>query len=297
MKKKETSKLKYWLLGIFLLIFTLLSVFLYKIFNADLGDSYVVSIYTESGEGHLLVFGISEEKLTKFTLPSQTLMDVARQRGEWRMSSVWKLIESEDLPKTMYSDTIIKSLKVPVNAWSSEDILSLYNFNLVNNLKFIFSANSNISFSDRIALTIFSTNVSHKDREEINLAETSYLYEAKLSDGDTGFARQTELSTRLRHYFVINTESNLIEKVEIINKSGMGNFSIDTMIKTLETVGLHILSIRDEENSDINCEIESKEKTESVDNIIKVFGCNFKKNDTGNFSMKVSVGKNFVKRF
>jgi len=240
--------------------------FAYKLYSVDLGGTFTVAVPGESGEVYLLVYGIDEDRLTRFTIPKETLMDVAMQRGEWRMGSVWKLIESENLSRQILSNTIIKSLKVPVDAWALQE---------ANSLKFL-STTSSLNLMEKIRLLAFASGVSKKNREEVDFSETSYLFEARFADGEAGYKRQSDMSSKLRHFFVSPEVAEESEKIEIVNLTSGSKNQINSILETLETLGTHILSVRDGELEDsLDCIVESRKNSETVKKISAVFGCEY----------------------
>lgn len=297
MRKKTNKKVKYqkfkaksiYLFGfavMFLLVFTIFC--LYKVLKTNLGGTFAVVAPAENGDAVLSVFAISEEKITRFVIPSETLMDVSLQRGEWRMGSVWKLIESERLNRSVYSNTIIKSLNVPIDGWYEKDVSGLG----------LITSGSSLNFSQKLKLFFFETSVSRKDREEINFLDTSYLTETKLADGEVGFKRASEMSSKLRHYFVSPEIANAAHKVEVVNATGSYMGDIRSLVKTLETMGVHVLSVREEGIDEyMDCVISARSQSKTVVRIQELFKCKYDNRDSGNFDAVITIGEKFLNRF
>ena len=287
-EKVKPSKKSYVVLIIIFTLILTIALFIYSVLKTDLGGTFTVAAPSENGDGVLTVFAITEEKVTRFVVPSETLMDVSLQRGEWRMGSVWKLIEGERLNRNVYSNTLIKSLNVPVDGWYEREVKGLR----------LLTAKSSLNIFQKLKLFLFESSVARKDREEINFSETSYLFEAKLTDGEDGYRRQNEMSSKLRHYFVSPEIANAAEKFEIVNATGSYIGNISSMVKTLETMGVHVLSVKEESlDEHIDCVISSNKQTETVSRIMKLFNCKYDRRHSGSFDAVVTIGERFLNRY
>lgn len=270
------------------LLTTLLVYQVVQIFRTDLGGVFSVVKPTQEGSAFIYVYGISEDVITTFQIPSETMMEMALQRGEWRMGSIWKVIQSEGLDGGVLSNSIVKSLNVPLDGWSEVEPSKIATF----------TAASSLTMAQKIKLFFFARGVQKKNQEFINFADTSYLYESRLADGEYGFSRQNEMSGKLRHYFISPEIVSISEKVQVVNSTGKSRYSINSFLETLETLGSHVVSIKEEEAKiALDCIVESQKTSVTVKKIKDVFKCDYVSRRVDNFDIRISVGEKFLKRF
>lgn len=144
---------------------------------------------------------------------------------------------------------------------------------------------------------MFSIQNNKASRETINLSDTSYLSEGKLSDGMTGYQVTDRLPVRLAAIMSAPGVGNRVVRVGI-NNAGGEEFSseVHSLVTTLEVIGTKVLSVKNVEVSDSDCVIQGDAKDSLVVYLSDVFGCKTQ-SSTGNFDIEMNLGKKFMERF
>lgn len=234
---------------------------------------------------------LSEE--TTITIPGDTECTVARNYGSLRIKNVWQLGLNEKLGGKLLAETVTNNFLFPTMLWSQID--------MSDNWKFVFAPGlTNIPFGDRIAMTLFSLRVKSIDKTQIDLGKNQFLKKQILTDGQTGYVMNGNVSGRLTVYFSDNSFADtagsgkslrfaLVDSTEttgIVN--GVGSI--------LEILGAKVVSVdRETVSQDLDCEVFGKNK-DAVRKIATLFSCKLT-SDTSDFDMVMRMGIKFAKRF
>ncbi len=298
-KKSRIVKRKPWL---FLIIpLSLIAYFLsFVFFGPHLWDgksSLSLAINTPKGDVLLAVFDPARDTITTILLPKDTQVNVSRQLGIWRLGSVWKLAENENLDGRLLAETISKSFKLPIEAWAGKGALGFSKGDIPSLLKSLFLLyQTNLKFRDKLGLTFFSIRVRSSNKIQLNPLRLGYLFETKLSDARLGYKIRGDMGPEISAVFTDSQVSQEDLTIAIVDASGQrgiaGQFG-----KIIEVLGAKVVSLQVVDKEDLDCEVIGL-KSKTASKIANIFSCQYiKKLPENNFDIQVNLGKQFAERF
>lgn len=297
-KNKESRSKKNisgWLLiPVFLIIF--LYVFIKVNTNVWNGKDKVSVVYKyDNGDIGLTVLDPTLSESTTLVIPGGTQVDVARNYGTYRIKNVWQLGVDEKIGGLLLAETVTKNFLFPVSLWTGKSPgLEQGDFGSIFNFIFI-PGQTNISFCDRIRMSMFAAKVSVLGRNTINLGESRFLDKKILNDGDMGYFISGSISQRLTVYFLDNEMEQKDVKVNISDATGVAGVS-EKLGEILEVMGGKIVSI-DKKGSaeETDCFVAGGNQA-IVKKIAYLFSCKVEKRETS-FDLDIRIGKIFAQRF
>jgi len=297
-KKKNTSHKSFIIAGIGLLLIASLYLFL-SLTTKYWGSHERVSLVINNPNGDLTVTTFNREsgEINNIQIPGGTQLLVSRQLGSWKAKSVWKLGENEKLGGELLRESIIKNFHFPVVAWADSNAEGLASGNFWSAIKSIFLIRkTNLGVGDRIKMAIFSIGVNNMKRNEINLAQTSYLKKVRLVDGEDGYLISGGLPNNL---LIIFAEPSLAKqglKANIIDASGKNLLGQDVG-KTLEVLGIKVASVEKQAADKDDCSIKGID-TKIVRKLAQLFSCQKEIKSLDNkFDIEFKIGESFAKRY
>ena len=297
-KKKNTSHKSFIIAGIGLLLIASLYLFL-SLTTKYWGSHERVSLVINNPNGDLTVTTFNREsgEINNIQIPGGTQLLVSRQLGSWKAKSVWKLGENEKLGGELLRESIIKNFHFPVVAWADSNAEGLASGNFWSAIKSIFLIRkTNLGVGDRIKMAIFSIGVNNMKRNEINLAQTSYLKKVRLVDGEDGYLISGGLPNNL---LIIFAEPSLAKqglKANIIDASGKNLLGQDVG-KTLEVLGIKVASVEKQAADKDDCSIKGKD-IKIVRKLAQLFSCQKEIKSLDNkFDIEFKIGESFAKRY
>lgn len=258
-------------------------------------------VYPVDAGVNVTVLDPETPEMTTMIIPGDTQVDVAGGYGTLRLKNVWQLGLNERRFGDLLAKTVTKNFLFPTYLWSDKDAISIVHPNVPGLFAFVFfPTRTNIGFSDRISIALFSLKIKNIEKSEIDLAKSQFLHRSTLADGKTGYEISGTTSERLTVYFSDNdfADSATLGKnlnVNIIDASG-GGASAQRVGAVIEVMGGKVVSIdRNQGKADISCEIYGK-NSRIVKKVGKIFGCLVKTKNT-NFDLEIKLGSAFVKTF
>lgn len=262
------------------------------------GQTRFVLVFPDQGGGVSLVVADPHAKIiTTLLIPGSTQVTVAGQLGVWKLSSVHHLGQQENLGGQLMADTITKSLKFPVDAWSEALAAGFVSKHPLPLLKALFLPYStSLSTKDRLKLALFSLSVKNSNIIKLNLEETGYLDRTRLVSGEEGYLIKNNLPPTLIRLFSISEISQANARVGILNASD--NSAIVLIVsKIIEVLGTKVVSIQQAEAQDFECQV-SPGRDLTAQKIAQVFHCQLLNEDPpGNLDLLLKLGTRFPKRF
>lgn len=258
-------------------------------------DKIAVAIRNDSDGVDLVVFDPLVEEIFRLKVPGSTQIDVSNQLGIWRLESVWKLGEQEDLGGELLSRSITKSLKLPVYLWADRQALGLIEGGMTKRLSAVFSNyETNLSRGDRVALALFAMQVDNASFVEMDLSDTSFLEKKKLLDGEEGYV--TTGSPPRKVAFAFSQPILEEDAARIRIRDATQTYKIaEEMGEALENLGGKVSAITRENGIGVACELRSKLKEVSV-LVSSLYPCKVsEKPPEGNFDLEIYLGEDFVK--
>jgi hypothetical protein len=284
-----------------LLIFVIIIFFKLsaKYWNGE--DKFAFSYRLENGDVAVNVFDPKMGDATSLIIPGDTQVDVARNYGELRIKNVWQLGVNEKIGGRLLAETITQNFLFPVFLWSDTDAKSLTDANFLNILRFIFFPKStNISFGDRVMVSVFVLKVGNSGVNFIDLGKNQFLVKQKLNDGVMGYLLEGPVSTRLTMYFSDNLFADKNLRVVITDSTGIPGVA-EKVGQIIEAVGGKVVSVDKEtpgdrkESFQNDCLVMGSDKAVVV-KIATLFSCKVS-NEKGGMDIEIDLGSAFAKRF
>ncbi|MBI2103818.1 hypothetical protein HYT59_02315 [Candidatus Woesebacteria bacterium] len=283
-----------------ILVLLLLPVFILVAISAttkfwDGKHKLAIAIPADSGDVEVAVFDPSNGNLTVVGIPASTEVSVARNLGKWRIKSVSRLGEKEGLGGALLAETITRHFSFPVFLWGQEEARGFANGDLKDLLKATFSPyQTNLGFGDRVQLFIFSLSVRNSKKEIIQLADTRYLKQTILSDGETGYEISGSLPADLAAVFSEPDFTGSSGRTRVIDQTG--DHVAGDVASVAQVLGLKVVSIGNESKQKIDCEVVGKDE-QSVELLARIWGCRQKIDSTLDLDLIMTIGEDFAKRY
>jgi len=296
-RRLKSPKRKIFLYFLFslILIFFPSFVFLQKrVWNGK--DKLSVVINNPSGDILISTFDPNTKEIINLNISGELEVELARRLGIWKLKSVWKLAENENIEGKLLTETITKYLKLPVFLWADFPAGGFSKGGL-GLIKAVFLPyETNLKMSDRLGIGLFSLRVNNKNKVDIDLAKSGFLEEATLTDGSSGYRLLRKLPDFIQAGFSDNQLSREKAKMIIKDRSGFNN-SASELGEVVEVLGAKMASIVKEEEEDSDCLVKSKDRRLGR-KIAWIFSCQLDEKDLeGNFNFEVILGKRFAQRF
>lgn len=279
-KKKRLEKLKrqefatykkslYPLVAIVLLVLFIFSVIFFTVTKAFSGqENYVVAKLTDNSDAKITVYSFLDNNISTILVPKDTLVNVAMNRGDLRLSSVEKIIKTEGLGTEILSNSLMKTFNIPID-----------------------SLDSKVSFHKRINLFLFSLSAS---KQNIDLNDTSQITKTELEDGEEGYVFKGSFSPFIAQLFNSRNLSSI--RLEIVRRVDFNYQSSQDLSEILTNMGVHVFTIKKQAASDEDCIIETK-NIEKMDRISSIFKCELRSLEEGNTDARIILGNTFARRF
>ena len=299
LKKKEGQPKKSWKMlkiAVFLLLPISLFVLVFGTTKFWDGKHKLAIVLSGGGEDvDVAVFDPTAATLTVINIPGSTEVDVARNFGRWRLKSVVKLGEKEDLEGALLAETLTRHFRFPVFAWGQDGAKGFMEGDLPNLLRATFTPyKTNLGIGDRVRLMYFGLTVKNSKKVQIRLAETRYLKKTTLSDGEEGFELSGNITASLAAVFSEPDFTYESGRTKIIDRTGVGTGKL--LAQSAEVLGLKVVSINNEQSQESDCLVAGKEIKSAV-LVSRLFGCEMLVDDDLDLDLVITVGKDFAKRF
>ncbi|MBI3397134.1 hypothetical protein HY045_01515 [Candidatus Woesebacteria bacterium] len=242
----------------------------------------------------ILSFDPKSGEINKFIIPGDTEVKVSRGLGNFRLKNIWQLGMDEKLEGKLLAETVAKNFSAPVYVWADSPALG-FGKSFLETIDAIFSPyKTNLTFSDKIRLGIFSLSVKNNNVSQIELIKTGFLRKTQLKDGDYGYVILNEVPRELVLALSNPMVANKNLKVQINDFSS--DLSVEESIgKIFEVLGTKVSSFNKDGEADIDCEVGGTNK-DLVQEISKIFGCNINP-EKSDFDTEFTIGKKFILRY
>ncbi|OGM21586.1 hypothetical protein A2955_04180 [Candidatus Woesebacteria bacterium RIFCSPLOWO2_01_FULL_37_19] len=272
--KKKVTKRKYSIgLAISLLAIGLIAV-VWNINTNFWKNNSKISVLVHKSDDSVLVsvFDHKLGQIINILIPSNTQVEAAGGLGIWKLGSLWELGKKEKMGGQLLLGSVRRTFKFPISRWADYQALGYSDSNLKNLLLANFTSySSDLTFSEKIALLIFSSGVKNPNRIEINLADTQLLKKGTLTDGEEGFLVSKVSSPKILSYFGDDYVANGSYKVAIFDL-GAGTEISEGVGDIVQVMGAKVTSLSKSDISEKSCLIKGKDKR-AVKNIANILSC------------------------
>jgi hypothetical protein len=261
-------------------------IFLFKV-NTKYwnGEDKVAFAYLD---GDNVAVAVLDGEETVLVIPGETSVSVARGYGTLRIKNVWQLGINEKLDGSLLAQTVTQNFHFPTTLWSEKGNKNIR--------EFVFSpGKTNISFSDRLNIALFSIKVKSIDKTVINLGESQFLKKQKLIDGQLGYMINGPISQRLTVYFSDNNFADKNIKFGFADMTGKNGIA-ESVGGILEVLGGKVVSIdRQAKDDSVDCEVKGQNE-DAVKKVSVLFACK-KVSGESAFDVEMKIGARFAKRY
>ena len=293
---RKTRKIKI-IITLFTVVIISVSLLLFRDGYWNGVDKLSLVIQEKSGDIVISTFDPGVEEIVNLKIPADTQVEVARGLGIWKISAVWELSENENLTGYLVTETITRFFKFPVYIWADRPAIGFSDTNPFNIFTAaLFPYNTNLKFSDRIKIALFSLQVKNPDRIDIDLSKTPLLKKTKFIDGSEGFKLTSNPSYDILSVFSdpgISKEGSVVVINDSSDKIGLA----EKVGEIVEVVGAKVVSIKKEHNNNVDCIVKG-EDIETVIKIAYIFSCKTQINEVGeSFDLEITIGSKFAERY
>jgi len=260
-------------------------------------DKLSLVVNTKSGDVQVTTFDPVLGEITNITIPGSTQVNVSRQLGTWKIKSVWALGQNEKISGKLLAETVTKNFRFPTAAWADSPAAGFSEGNINSALKAIFGPyKTNLQIGDRVKLALFSIGVKNTNRVDINLANTTFLKKARLTDGENGYLVQDDAPENIMVVFSDHRIASGNFKVNIKNASTKDSLP-GYVGGVLQVLGAKIASVVEEKTAPVDCEIIGNDSV-FIRKVAEIYSCKvINKAPEGSFDMEFRFGEKFAKRF
>lgn len=297
--QKHSSKYSSTLKKAFLILFSLviLTIVLGMLIWSRLpsvwdGNNPFVTITKSADNGiNIFVLDPSSSQISKVLIPQNTLLD--SRMGEWKAGNLWQLGEDEKTPGSFVAFSVMKTMKIPVDAWGYENSEKLFNQNIFKLINGIFSMEkSSLHLKDKVNIALFSLKHG-KNLYTYEAYKLGIVFEDENFDEEAVLRVRDSLPSKFISMFSKQDLVNENKGITIINATGG---SVTPLVGVIETVGSKVTKIENlEESSGIDCIV-----TGSDEKLVGVYSNLFKcsSNIDANFEIiQIELGALFKLKF
>ncbi|MGD8743985.1 MAG: hypothetical protein PVJ52_00125 [Candidatus Woesebacteria bacterium] len=295
-KNKRTSDYSRYVKLIF--VFGVIFLSAYVLFNSKYWNSeskLSMAIVDGNGDVEVVTFDPTNREIVSIAIPAETQVRVSRQLGVIRIKNVWQLGVNEKIGGKLLAETIRGHFKFPVVAWGEEKALGLLGGDipsLINAVMVPYS--TNLTFSDKLNIALFSLSIGNSDKVSVNLAETPYLKRKVLVDGEEGYVVWRDIPQNIAVIFSDTGVSKGNLKVKIVDATGEFGVAEDVS-ELLGVLGVKVSSVSDVGEQDVDCLV----KGDLADDVfVNLLECSrLSSSPEGNFDTEIVLGRGFAERF
>lgn len=271
-----------------------LVIFVATMMNSTSLDRVAILSYKTSGENVTVTnFDFAHDEITTYSFPNDTVVDVSRGLGEWKIQTITKLAVIEKINQgQLLQESITKHFRMPINYWYDGDLQSITEGSFLKKISLLLpTQKSNIPYKERLILTFYLFD--NKTSSHLSLDETTYLKKISLKDGSTGFVRVEPAPQRVLAAF---SDAKIVEKkMKLIIKDGTGTYRRAKEIsEVLEVTGFIIVAIDEIDEWQGSCIITARNPSE-FEASLSFYGCSFeKRSDIPDAEVHMKLGREFV---
>ncbi len=256
-----------------------------------------IAVYTKSGDVVVIAADPQQKTITTLKIPGNTQVEASRQMGKWRLKSIWKLGHDEKIGGRLLAETVTRSFRFPIDSYADEKIMNVIQGNIFSKMKSVLSfSETNMDTFKKVDLFILSLSAKVSATYDFDLADSTYLVEGPLSDGDSGFSIKDKIPGKLSSFFADNDIASKHSTAIIINESSDNSLTRE-IGEIIEVLGAKVVATSSEKSTDIDCTV-SGTAIEARDHIAKVFNCKVSSNDDDkNIDIRLVFGEKFARRF
>lgn len=295
---------------IFVLCSLLFVLFVWNLYNSWKNSQWIsgsrITIVVGTTDPKIYSYNPQAQKLSLIEIPAKTQITTSRGMGDWLAGSLWKLGEQEKLNGQLLSESLQKSLGLPIDGWIGEEGESLFASRKLGFASALVEAamslgvKTNLTFFDRLQLLLHVGTVPFGGRRELDLETLGVIKAQKLADGEEGYVvipEKAKIAFEEIRDDLVFAES---KKVKVFNNSGRSGLAVD-VTRIVTTLGLRVIGTGTTEEKVENCEVRgdgSQVKSLSAKRLAAVLGCDIKAKDAGGpEDLELYLGEAFAERF
>lgn len=279
-------------------VFAIFAIFLASRTKLWDGKNRLTVVFPREDGGIAISVLSPSGKVTVINVPGDLEVEAARGLGTWKIESLSALGKKEGVEGLLLAETVTKSFGLPIDAWSDKRGLGLTKESYVE----VFGAllakyPTNLTFGDKLRIAMLSLKTRNIERETIDLAKTGYLVKGRLADGEEAYLPSGRMSPYLLSLFAIDEITMKGGRVKVVNSSS-DNALAEKIGTIVEVLGAKVVAIEEDEVSNSDCVVKTRQSGLFGSRISKVLGCKVELSVKipENF-LEIDLGEGFLKRF
>lgn len=285
---------------VFILLFSLIAVFTIFFFNKrnywDKNNSLFLVVRRPDNSVLVSVFDPVSNEISNIVIPKNTEVEVSSELGVWKIGTVWELGEQHGLDGLLLANTVRKNFNFPTASWADYYATGFSESKISSLFKALFfSYKTNLSFGDRLAITILSLRVKNGSKVNIDLTKTNLLKSKLLLDGTEGYVLTGNFPQFLSS-LVVDRELGKGSYKLFIKYKGSSKIA-ERIGSFLEVLGTKVVSIDYDEKIVEDCRISGL-KSQLLLRISKILSCPSLERGSGDsYSIDLSLGNIYMEKF
>lgn len=288
----KAAKPKVKIVFLLLLIFTFFFLVIKKPFR--MSSKEVFAVNQQNGDVHIHIIDPDTKDYSIVRIPGKTQVEASKNLGQWKIQSLWKLGMDEGVGGQILVKSLTKSIGIPVYQWADYKAEGFTKGGYYERFLATFSGyKTNIPFTDRIAIGLFTFSIKDAQRNFIDLEQSNFLTDTKLVDGTEGFLVTGNYPNKLLPILIDRNIAVSESKIKLID-SGASNSSIAAVVRIIEVIGGKVSLVERSGDDKAVCEVYSKDERVSTF-IGNLYNCNIVQEITSedNFDLIIELGTNF----
>jgi hypothetical protein len=235
----------------------------------------------KNGDIQLLLFDLNEGRNVRVTIPGELEMKLAMRRGTLRAKNAVRLSEIENLGGVFLSDSIMKTLYLPVDYWAEREVRGVF-------------LGGDVPVG--VSITLLAFGLTGLREEEVDLADTAFLKSQALPDGEGGYVTSGEPPLSLVSLFSDPVISKEQIAARLVNRTGEREQALFEVTKILEVLGAKPAPTVAGDPLDVDCIVSAK-NPQTASRVASVFNCRLDNESPKALDVELIFGTDFVHRF
>lgn len=240
------------------------------------------------------------------TVPAKTQISASSGKGDWLAGSLWKLGKQEKVGGQLLSESLQRSLGLPVDGWVEERGEALFVNRKLGFATALVEAvtssrvKTNLTFFDRLQILLQVGSVGFAGRREMDLVSTGVVKAQELPDSEEGYVvipEKAKIAFEEMRDDLVFAEG---KRLKIFNTTKYVGLAGD-VTRVVTTLGLRVISTGSAQEEVYNCKVKGEAGnigSLSAKRLAAMLGCDLEKSEShGPEDLELYLGESFAERF
>lgn len=249
----------------------------------------------QEGDVTLVVFDPQTNSRTTIEVPGNLEVDVSRNLGTWRLESVWQLGVNEKVGGVLLSETLTKSLTLPIESFATGSLIGFTSDLLPDRLSAVMGGGkTNLNLKDRLGIFFFLLGLGNSDSLNFTMEGLGAIAPARLVDGGSGYKLRGSIPAKLSGIFADALISKEGLKISLSYPQGK-EFQAKKVSAIVEALGAKVIALKKTDSS-LDCTV-SGGKTLTKKKLAELFSCKAESKTPNPYDLEIEMGEEFFNRF